>query len=105
MNSDDRCRFCGKPIRYDPYQRRRQYCNNVCRQAAYRLRTKFGADQIPTERVREEWKRRGYFEPLIEHLAMLCGDNTTGEFLYRLETVLLLHKSWLEEEATKRNEP
>jgi hypothetical protein len=92
---EDRCRTCGKRIKYKAGARRRIYCGDSCKQTHYRLRKKLGSEPIPLAESRASWEKRGYPEPMIEALLALCQKQTDPVFLYDLETALMWHKHWL----------
>lgn len=95
MDTRDRCHHCGRLIKYAKNQRRRKYCNDACKQKAYRRHKKFGPDAIPIGQYRAGWEEHGYNELLIEALVALLEDHPSKTFPSDLEHVLALHEAWI----------
>ena len=108
----NRCQSCGRIIRYTTNARQRKYCDDACKQAAYRWRIAQAPDAPDfDQRVAmqiEEWENEGYTQPLIEQLMTLW--RTYGRSaLDDVGLILIYHKLWIESRSivpkiTKRNE-
>ena len=98
-NARNRCHNCGKIIRYTSHARQRKYCDDACKQAAYRWRTAQAPDapdfdQKVAAKI-EEWERDGYIQPLIERLMALWRTHG-ADALVDVEVILVYHKLWME---------
>lgn len=111
---NDRCRYCGKRIKYTASsKRRRTYCDDACRQAAYRWRATLGKDADAREaaltRRRQRWATLDYPDEMIEALSALWYE--AGEELFtKIDPIFVMHQSWAHQKYvqtlldSKRNE-
>lgn len=105
--------ICGQPIEVEPGHRPRQYCNDACKQTAYRLRKEAAAEQErlaaaqEAERRERERLRQHYGDLLPETIELLFGLRKQGH--YRLAetfgcTVLAEVERARRTEAEERNQ-
>jgi len=112
MSEDDRCHFCGKRIKYKVGGRRRLYCDEICKQKAYRRRRRDNADPTYVARqiakAQARWRRRGYPDSFIEQL-MALWEAYGGQAIDTIERLLTFHELWVITQVrakdAKRNEP
>ena len=95
----NRCHNCGKIIRYSSSARQRKYCDDACKQAAYRWRISQAPDTADfDQRVIAQiavWEEEGYTQPLIERL-MALWRGYGREALDDVEKILIYHKLWID---------
>jgi hypothetical protein len=112
MNEGDRCLNCFKRIKYKQGARPRQYCDDACRQAAYRRRQRneqlTNATEHEIAALRRSWASAGYPDDLVEQLVVFYHDYGEKGYL-RIQPILLLMHDWAVRRTTElivnRNEP
>lgn len=85
------CKNCGKPVPYIPGHRRRQYCNNTCKQTAYRKRKE---EQQPNDVTIVDDSTLQRIDELEQEVQRLQGRLNVEE-RYRADTQVRHFKSWL----------
>jgi len=107
MSDDDRCRACGKRIKYKAGARRRLYCDERCRQKAYRARQRPAHTERRIAERMARWRRKGYPDSLIEQL-MALGNVYGDQAADAVESILMVHElvviQQVRERDAKRNE-
>jgi hypothetical protein len=98
----DRCRYCSKLIRYKVNARPRKYCNDACRQRAYRLRALLKEAPEGTElqlRVWQEvWTEAQYPDVLIEQLTKIWRAYG-HDAIMQVQAALVIHGEWKVEQT------
>lgn len=104
MGNGDRCFNCGKLIRYKTNARPRKYCDDACRQSAYRLRAKLKQTTLDADvyirAYQTAWGKAGFPDDLIAHLTEFWRKHGT-DALTRVMTILSIHGTWTTERTAR----